>query len=255
MQASHIPIRNIAALVACVLLPLALSSCSTQTVTLHYPDEEIVFPESGLAPPRLHIAKVEDRRPGVQRRGQGKFLDITFPSDESWDPAVRDIYRDALSRDIAQTQLAELTPLPSQADYTVEAVIHSFHCRMTRSGASYLLPPAVGMLGGFVWGDDTSARLKRGAVLGVVALGAMPMPLHVTAEAEVELVLRDGRGEKVWSEVCIGQVEDDRGVPTVSRPDKSLAERYMPQAVKRCNACLLGQMRQFLSSTRSRLER
>ena len=62
----------------------------------------------------------------------------------------------------------------------------------------------------------------------------------------VFLILRDGTGEVVWREVCIGDIEDDRAVPAPARPDKDLAERYLPQAVKRCNACLLGQLRQYL---------
>lgn len=244
--------RLFAALFLAILVAAALTSCSTQTVRFDYPAEQIVFPGGTGALPRLHVGRVEDRRPSEQRAGAGHFVGITFPSDASWEPTVREIYHDALSRDIAQTNLAELTPLASQADYTVEAVIHSFHCRMERSGVSFLLPPAVGLLGGFVWGDDSSARFKRGAVLGVVALGVMPVPLHVMAEAEVELTLRDANGEEVWREVCIGQVEDDKGVPAAARPDKSLAEKYMPQAVKRCNACLLGQLRQFLSTQPAR---
>jgi len=225
-----------------------LASCSQQKVGFPYPAEMIVYPGLGDELPRLHITSVSDSRPAVQRNGEGHFTGITFPSDASWEPPVADIYHRALAQDITQTQLAELTPLPGQAAYTLEAVIHSFHCRMERSGASFFLPPAIGMLGGFVWGDDTSSRLKRGAVLGVVALGIVPVPLHVRAEAEVEMILRDQVGDVVWREVCIGEVEDDRGQPASARPDKQLAERYMPQAVKRCNACLLGQLRQFLHS-------
>ena len=240
--------RLLAAALLTVPVALTLTSCAPQTVTFNYPEEKIVYPGARDSLPRVHVLLVEDRRPGDQREGEGHFTGITFPSDRSWEPAVAEIYQGALSQDIAQTQLAELTPLATQADYTLEAVIHSFHCRMERSGASFLLPVGVGMLGGFVWGDDTSARLKRGLALGVVAMGALPVPLHVEAEAEVELLLRDRDGDVVWQEVCIGQVEDDRGVPAASRPDKALAERYMPQAVKRCNACLLGQLRQYLST-------
>jgi hypothetical protein len=225
-----------------------LAACSPQKIGLPYPSERIVYPGLGDELTRLHIASVTDRRPEDQRRGQGHFVGITFPADANWEPPVTDLYRQALAQDIAQTQLAELTPLPSQAEFVLEAVVHSFHCRMKRSGPSFLLPPAVGMLGGFLWGDDTSSRLKRGAVLSVVALGLVPVPLEVRAEAEVEMILRDARGEVVWREVCIGDIEDRRAVPATARPDKQLAERYLPQAVKRCNACLLGQLRQFLYS-------
>ncbi len=236
---------------ALTLVPLVLcglTSCSTHTVNFNYPSEKIVYPGTEGSMPRLHISQILDQRPDDQREGQGHFTGITFPNDASWEPAVRDIYHAALSRDIAQTQLGVLTPMAGQADYTLEAVIHSFHCRMERESVSFLFAPAVGMLGGFVWGDDMSSRVKRGALLGVVALGILPVPLHVKAEAEVELIVRDSGGDIVWREICIGMVEDDKGVPAVSRPDKQLAERYMPQAVKRCNACLLGQLRQFLFS-------
>lgn len=236
--------------VLAVLLPIVagLSACSTQKIGFPYPSERIVYPGLGSELTRLHITSVVDRRPQEQQRGQGHFTRITFPSDASWDPSLADIYHQALAQDITQTQLAELTPLPSQAAYTLEAVIHSLHCRLDRSGASYLLPPAVGLLGGFIWGDDTSSRLKRGALLSVVAMGVIPLPMTVRAEAEVELILRDGAGEIVWREVCIGDIEDNRSVPATARPDKQLAERYLPQAVKRCNACLLGQLRQYLYS-------
>jgi len=247
LQARRLTTRRLA-LTLVPLILCGLSSCSHQVVKFPYPAETIVYPGSGGALPRIHISRINDQRPDDQRKGQGHFTGITFPSDENWEPAVSDIYRDALTRDIAQTQLAELTPLPGQATYTLEAVIHSFHCRMERSGVSFMLPTTVGMLGGFMWGDDTSGRLKRGAVLGILALGVIPVPLHVKAEAEVELIMRDSGGDIVWREVCIGLIEDDKGVPAVSRPDKQLAEKYMPQAVKRCNACLLGQLRQFLFS-------
>jgi len=245
MQRARV-LRRWATLAVLLAVVCGLSACSTQKMDFPYPSERIVYPGLGAELTRLHIASVVDRRPEAQREGEGHFTRITFPSDANWEPPVAEIYRSALAQDISQTELAELTPLPSQARYTVEAVIHSLHCRMDRSGASFLLPPAIGMMGGFLWGDDTSSRIKRGAVLGVVALGVIPLPMNVRAEAEVELILRDEAGEVVWREVCIGDIEDGRSVPLTSRPDKQLAERYLPQAVKRCNACLLGQLRQFL---------
>ena len=72
------------------------------------------------------------------------------------------------------------------------------------------------------------------------------MPLHVRSEVEVELVLSDRAGNQVWRQVCVGEIADDVGEPAASRRDAHYAEKLIPQAVKRCNACLLGQLRQFL---------
>jgi hypothetical protein len=228
-----------------VLLPL-IAGCGGSPVGFPYSRESLVFPPSQSRLPRIQLLSVADERPAEQREGSGHFVGITFPDDASWSRPVADLYRDALLQDIGQTSLAEAVPLSNQADYTLEATIYSFHCRMERNAVSYALPVGVGLVGGFFWGDDTSSKLKRGLVLAVAALGALPTALHLRAEAEVELVLRDRGGRELWRQDCLGEIDDDVGEPAVSRRDAHFAQRLLPQAVKRCNACLLGQLRQWL---------
>lgn len=236
--------------IAC-LSAVLLAGCAHQPIGFPYPREALVYPETGARLPRVLVLPVEDARPPEQHEGRGHFLDVTFPDDESWQRPVTEMYREALLQDIGQTQLAEPVPLSGQADYTLAATVHSWQCRMHRNGMSYALPVAAGMLVGFIWGNDTSSSLKRGAALSVLACGMLPVPLHVRAEAEVELVLTDRTGKVVWRQDCIGDIEDDVGEPAASRRDAHYAEKMIPQAVKRCNACLLGQLRQFLVEHRT----
>jgi hypothetical protein len=51
----------------------------------------------------------------------------------------------------------------------------------------------------------------------------------------------------VWQQTCLGEVAGRIYAPVTSREDKRQAEKTLPRAVKRCNACLLGQLRQFLA--------
>ncbi|MBK9303169.1 MAG: hypothetical protein IPM94_04595 [bacterium] len=228
------------------LLPL-VAGCGGSRVEFPYSRESLVFPPSQSRLPRIQLLPVADARPPAQREGQGHFVGITFPDDASWNRPVTEMYRGALLQDIEQTSLAEAVPLSTQADYTLEATVHSFHCRMERSGLAYALPVGVGLVGGFFWGDDASSKVKRGLVLAVAAMGALPAPLRLRAEAEVELVLRDRAGRELWRQDCLGEIVDDAGEPVVSRRDAHFAQRLLPQAVKRCNACLLGQLRQWLT--------
>lgn len=240
--------RNVR-LVLCALLGAALlAGCSRQPIGFPYADERYTYPDPALGAPTVHLAEVRDVRPPEQRRGQGRFLGVTYPADHRWQLPVAQMYREALTRDLVQTELCELVPLASQADYQLEAEIESFHVRMTRGAVSFLVPPAVGLVGGFLLGDDTASSLRRAAVLSVVAYGALPMPADQRAEVVVRLRLRDAAGAVVWEQTCMGEITDRVGEAVTSRRDKLFAERYLPQAVKRANACLLGQLRQFLVS-------
>lgn len=224
---------------------LLCSSCSRPTIDFPYPGEKMSFPGMGGGLPTVTIGSILDLRPDEQRLGDGHYSGITYPADRYWRMPVDDLYRAALTRDIQQTRLAELVPLASQADYILEAEIHSFHCRLERNSFSFLLPPALGMTVGMVWGDDGSSKLKRGLFASFIGLALMPLPAANSGECEVTLSLRDRTGEVVWQQTCIGEIDGTVYVEATSRDDKKLAEKFMPQAVKRCNACLLGQLRQF----------
>jgi len=227
---------------------LLLGSCGGPRIGLPYPDElaGTVFLDS-VPPPRVFLGAIEDRRAQDQHEGRGAFFDITYPGDDTWQRPVDQLYRAALAQDLTQTRIVELTPLARQAAYTLSAEIFSLACRLQRSPGAYLLPLGAGMLGGMVFGDTPSDRIRTGIVAGLVLMIAAPMPTVHRAECEVRLTLRDGAGEVVWQQTCLGEVAGHIYVPATSREDKKQAEKTLPRAVKRCNACLLGQLRQFFA--------
>ncbi len=227
---------------------LLVGSCGGPLIGLPYPDEQagMVFADS-LPPPRVFLGAIEDRRAPDQHEGRGAFFGRTYPDDDTWQRPVDQLYRAALAQDLTQTRMVELTPLPRQAAFTLSAEIFSLACRLQRSPGAYLLPLGAGMLGGMVFGETPSDRIRTGVVAGLALMIAAPMPTAHRAECEVRLTLRDGAGEVVWQQTCLGEVAGRIYVPATSRDDKKQAEKTLPRAVKRCNACLLGQLRQFLA--------
>jgi len=235
-----------------LILPVAgallLASCGGPRIGLPYPREQagMVFADS-LPPPRVFLGAIEDLRPQDQHEGRGAVFGITYPGDDSWASPVDQLYRVALAQDLAQTRIVELAPLPRQAAYTLSAEIFSLACRLQRSPGAFLLPLGAGVLGGMVFGETASDRIRTGAVAGLALMIAAPMPTSHRAECEVRLTLRDDKGEVVWQQTCLGEISSTIYVPATSREDKKQAEKALPRAVKRCNACLLGQLRQFLA--------
>jgi hypothetical protein len=234
------------AVVWAVLLPLLGAGCAGKPITFNYPAEEIDFSTRGTATPSVFIDVIRDLRPARQRTGAGILMDVTYPSDEAWESAVVQIYRDALVQDLSQTNLVELVPLLRQADYVLSVDILSLGADLDRNLLNFLLPAAVGFGVGFALGDDSSSSLKYGGVLGVVGMLAIPTPTKHRADAEVRLRLRDADGEEVWERTCLGEVSDSPWLMSTSKDYQKLVDRYLTQAVKRCNACLLGQLRQAL---------
>ena len=232
-------------LVGLCLLPW-LASCGRPTVDFSYPAEQIDFSLLQRSQPSIFIDLVRDLRPAEQRLGEGRFIGITFPGDEQWGMPVHQVYREALVQDLTQTQMVEVVPLAGQADYTLTADLLSLGCRLQRSPASFLLPLAAGMGAGMALGEDSSDRVKTGAALGAAALLAVPLPTSHRATCEVRLSLRDRDGEPVWEQSCLGEVSETIYVTATSRNDQELVEKHLTRAVKRCNACLLGQLRQIL---------
>jgi hypothetical protein len=235
-------------LVLCLLLGslLLIGSCGREQVSFHYPGEVVRFAVPDSLRARIFIDLVQDLRPARQRLGEGHFLGITFPSDEAWDMPVHEIYRQALVQDLTQTEMVEVVPLARQADYTLTAGLLSFGARLQRNAASFLLPLAAGAGVGLAFGEDSSDRIKTGTVAAVAALLAIPLPSSLRAECEVRLTLQDRQGRTVWERSCLGLVEDTVYLGITARDDQRFANEQLPRAVKRCNACLFGQLRSFL---------
>ncbi|MEN8006444.1 MAG: hypothetical protein ABFS42_05480 [Candidatus Krumholzibacteriota bacterium] len=227
-----------------LMVVLGVSSCGSDKITFVYPDEAIDFQLRNLKMPGLYIDTVTDMRPLEQRQGQGHFFGITYPSDEAWEVPATQIYAEALAQDLEQTHLVELVPLHSQADYILSVDVLSMSCRLERSKASVLLTGALGAGAGMALGSDGSHRTKLAAALAAVAILAVPVPTENRAEAEVRMTLKDQTGNVLWQKSCLGEYEAKKYVTVTARQDQELVNEHLTKAVKRANACLLGQLRQ-----------
>ena len=230
---------------ACLTVLLFLAGCGSDKITFVYPDEAVDFQLRNLKMPAVYIDTVTDMRPAVQRQGQGAFFGITYPSDLDWEVPPTQIYAEALAQDLEQTHLVELVPLHSQADYILSVDLLSMTCRLQRSPTTSLLVGALGAgLGYALGGDDSSHQAKLAVAMGAVAVLAVPVPTSNRAEAEVRMTLKDRTGNVLWQETCLGEHQEKKYVTPTSRQDQELVNEHLTKAVKKANACLLGQLRQ-----------
>ncbi|HPF70810.1 MAG TPA: hypothetical protein PLQ13_09085 [Candidatus Krumholzibacteria bacterium] len=229
-------------------LPLLLlvAACSSEKIVFVYPDEAMDFRYQEGEPPSVYFDGVTDMRPPVQREGEGHFFGITYPKDASWDAPASIVYAEALAQDLQQTNLVALVPLRGQARYVLTADLISMTCRLERSPMSFLLTGAVGAGVGMAVGEDASHRAKLASALAVVGMLAIPVPTSNRAECEVRLVLKDMSGDILWESSCLGEYEAKKAVTPTARQDQQLVDEHLTRAVKRANACLLGQLRQYL---------
>ncbi len=225
---------------------LGVGSCGSPSIYFNYPEEELDFQLRHLETPAVYIGTVRDLRSVEQKRGGGHFMEIHFPKDGDWADDPASVYAEALAQDVEQTQLVELVPLRAQADYVLSADLISLGCKFRRSAGSFFTPALLGFAVGMAVGEDTSDRLKMGTALGAVAMMGIPMPSRNQAEAEVRLILKDRTGNILWEATCLGEVDNKVFVAATSRQDQNLVDRSLPQAVKKCNACLVGQLRQVM---------
>ncbi len=238
--------RPLAAAACLVLAALALGGCSGNKIVFVYPDEAPDFRYQDAEPPTLYVDGVTDMRPPEQREGQGHFFKITYPKDDAWEVPATQVYAEALAQDLEQTNLFALVPLQGQAEYVLSADLLSFGCRLERSPAAFLVTGAVGGALGMALGDNGSHRAKLASALAVVGMLALPVPTTNRAEAEVRLTLKDAQGNLVWQASCLGEYEKKKAITPTSRQDQQLVNEYLTRAVKRADACLMGQLRQFL---------
>lgn len=223
-------------------LAVLLAGCGGKSATFRYPGESIVFPPLGEEPPGLFVDLVNDLRPGTQRGGEGGLVTYRFPSDENWDAPVNEIYYRALVQDLTQTDLVDVVPLRSQADFVLEVDLNHLGCKISRSAAGFAL---TGIAGGAI-GYAISRNAPGAAVGAVLGVGAIPVPTRMRAVCEVNLRVFDRDGELFWERTCLGEITKNRWEGLTSRKDQQWVDEYLTVAVKRCNACLLGQLRQAL---------
>ncbi len=223
-----------------------LSGCGTSRVTFNYPGETLVFPHQGL-PPAIYVATVNDLRPGRQRAGDGSSSDTRFPSDDQWDRSVAQIYYEALVQDLTQTNAVAVSTTRAEADYVLTVDLLHMGCAARRSSTGWLASALLGAGAGWAAGQSPWAAVG-GAILGVAAI---PVPTRVRAVCEVRLSVSEPDGTPVWSETCLGQMTDSRWEGMTARKDQEWVDRYLTVAVKRCNACLVGQLRSELVGRRA----
>jgi len=228
-----------------VLLLLA-TGCSHDNIVFVYPDEAFDSRIQDFATPSLYIDTVTDMRPPSQREGEGSVFKITYPKDESWEVPATQIYAEALAQDVEQTQLFELVPLRGQAEYIMSVDLISMGCQLQRKPVSFLVTAGIGAGLGLVLGSDGSNQAKLATALAIVGMLAIPVPTNNRAEAEVRMTLRDDHGDVVWQQSCLGEFEEKSSMTPTAREDQKLVNEHLTKAVKRANACLLGQLRNHL---------
>lgn len=229
-----------------VLLVLFLVGCSAQKVSFNYPGETLIFPNQGQ-PPSLYVEFVNDLRGDRQRSGDGGAADARFPSDEQWGQPVARIYYEALVQDLTQTNALIVANTMSVADYVLQVDLLHLGCAVKRNTTGWLASAALGGAAGWVAGQNIGAML----VGMVVGIGAVPVPTTLRAVCEVRLRVTDLDGEVVWEDTCLGEISDRSFESMTSRKDQVWVDRYLTVAVKRCNACLVGQLRQTLLARQS----
>ena len=222
---------------------LGLAGCSSPPIVFVYPEESVEMRMRNLKVPALYIGEVTDMRPAAQREGEGKFFKITYPKDSAWSHPPTQIYAEALAQDIEDLNMFELVPLRGQADYALSVDLLSLGCQLRRPPAGFLVTGAIGaVIGGAIGGADMAIAL------GVAGMVAIPVPTKNRAQAEVRLTLENAHGDVVWQKSCYGEYEGKKLITPIERIDQKMVDAHLTKAVKRANACLLGQLRYFVIS-------
>jgi len=232
-----------------VAVGLVLGACSKYTVYLHYPEESAnVFTEQPAT--SIYVGEPGDLRTQKEREGKGAFISLHFPADDKLDVPMSSVVRRAIMQDILATRVARLVQNPENADYLLDTQILSMTTHVQRKGKQFMVPLLVGVAIGVAAGAGTD--LSHGIKLGLVGvlLGTfIPLPTPTEGVVELKMELRDhATGESVWSTVCTGVEKDKVSMSISARDDKKLAERFLPLALKRANACAVGQLYQYLQS-------
>lgn len=227
---------------ALLLLAGLLAGCGGSRIRFNYQSEAFVYPRLKETTPRLYIELVNDLRPDSQRGGQGRLAVVRFPADENWAAPVNQIYYQALVQDLTQTDLVEVVPLRSQADYVLEVDLEHLGCRVARSGGGFFATSLLGAGLGYL-ASSSPGGLIVGALLG---FGALPVPTQIRAVSQVRLRVYDRDQELFFERTCLGEITRRVWEGVTARKDQEWVDTYLTVAVKRCNACLLGQLRQAI---------
>jgi hypothetical protein len=226
---------------------LILAGCNDYRVRFLYPKEQGINQFTERPAVSLYVSEPEDLRPAVEREGRGKIQTLHFPADDKLDQPATMIVRIALMQDLLQTRVASLVQNPQNADYLLTSQLLSMTTQLKRPAAAWMFPLATGVVAGMIGGAGTD--VSHGVKVGLVGafLGTfIPAPADAKATVEVRLELRDRiTDEVVWSTTCNGDYAKTIRLSLSAREDKRIAEEFMPKALKKANACAVGQLFAF----------
>jgi len=228
-----------------VIAAVAAAGCGNDyRVRFLYPREGASNTFHENPPYALFVSEPQDLRPSDQRQGRGRFITLHFPSDEKLDRPASQIVRRALMQDLLQTRMASLVQNPANADYVLTSQLLSMTTRLSRPPSAWIYPLATGVAAGTIGylDVDTSHGIKLGLV-GAFLGTFLPAPARTEAIVEVRLELRDREtDELVWSTNCTGSHRRMIRLGLTAREDKRIAEDFLPKALKKANACAVGQL-------------
>ena len=241
--------RKALVLLVVFALPLVVG-CNDYRVRFLYPRENRGDFFAERPDVSLYVSEPEDLRPSTERKGRGFINTLHFPSDDKLDQPPSRIVLRALLQDLNQTRVASLVRNPDRADYVLNSQLLSMTTKLERPLAAWAVPlsagVAVGLLSGIGSDGGASHMIKTGAV-GVVLGTMLPAPARTTGQVEVRLELREREtNQVVWSTTCTGTYQKTIRLSMSAREDQRIAEDFLPKALKRANACAVGQLYAFL---------
>lgn len=229
-----------------------LAGCNDYRVRFLYPREGRGAYFNERPEVSLYVAEPVDLRPSDEREGKGWLITRHFPADEHLDQSATRITMRALLQDLNQTQLAVLVRNPDNADYRLETRLLNMTTTLHRPITAWAVPlaagVAVGALASINSDGGTSHFLKTGAV-GLVIGTMFPAPADLRGYVRLEADLVDpATDEVVWSTTCEGEFGRSMAISMASRDDQRLVEDFLPKALKRANACAVGQLYAYLQN-------
>lgn len=250
-MATRFEVRRILLIAVLGVVGFTSVGCNDYRVKFLYPRENRGDFFTDRPEVALYVAEPEDLRPSGQRQGSGFFNTLRFPSDDKLDQPPSRIVLRALLQDLNQTRVAALVRNPDNADYVLSSQLLSMTTRLTRPIRAWGIPLAAGVaVGGLSSiGSDggLSHALKTGAVGSILGL-MLPAPAVTTGEVKVRLELRDrATNELLFETTCTGEYQKTITLSLSAREDQRIAEDFLPRALKRANACAVGQLYAFLS--------
>ena len=229
-----------------------IAGCNDYRVRFLYPREGRGAYFNERPEVSLFVAEPQDLRPSKEREGKGWLVTRHFPGDNHLEQSASRITMRALLQDLNQTQLAVLVRNPDNADYRLESRLLNMTTELHRPLTAWAVPLATGVAVGALAsiGSDGGAShfLKTGAV-GVIIGTMFPAPADLRGYVRIEMALVDqSSGEVAWTTTCEGEFTRSMAIAMASRDDQRLAEDFLPKALKRANACAVGQLYAFLQN-------